>query len=366
MEKPLSPSALSRERSFVVACVRSLIDPAARGALTGDLGALDISRFIAVTARHRVEGLVWRALGSAGIDTAAPEWAPLAAAARAISHQGLQAALESARLQSAFAAAGIDLLFIKGLTVGQLAYGNPFVKMSWDIDVLVDPRDVGAATDLLVRLGYACGSPGGTRDGLIAWHAANKESVWHGKDGAHHVELHSRLADSSDLIATIGMTSPRQTVAIAHGVALPTLAGDELFAYLCVHGASSAWFRLKWVADFAGLLVGRGPEEIERLYHRSQELGAGRAAAQALLVAGVLFALPVPASLRRELERSAANRVLAAIALHELAALRAPTERPLGTAMIHLSQALLIPGASFGWRELCRQARAAIAGRRKH
>jgi hypothetical protein len=346
----------------MAACAKSLFDPAELGRLAGQAVSIDLTLMIGLAARHRVEGIVWSALHGAGIDDSAPALEPLAEAARTISQQGLRAAAESARLQSAFASAGVDLLFLKGLAVGHLAYGNAFVKRSWDIDVLVAPDAVSAAADLLRQSAYRCSLPGEQAD-LVRWHRASKESVWHSADGLHHVELHSRLADNPELIPTVGMDSPRQTVAIAPGIFLPTLATDDLFAYLCVHGASSAWFRLKWVADFAGLLRGRDSAEIERLYWRSQELGAARSAAQALMVADALFGLPLPAALRAELERGAANRWLAAAALRELAEPRAPTGRPLGTAGIHFSQLLLKPGPFFAWRELRRQMRAVIASR---
>ena len=81
---------------------------------------------------------------------------------------------------------------------------------------------------------------------------------------------------------SLDVHSPAQEVEIAPGIALPTLADEELFAYLAVHGASSAWFRLKWIADFAAILDARTGAEIERIYQKSQVLGAGRAAGQAL------------------------------------------------------------------------------------
>jgi hypothetical protein len=57
--------------------------------------------------------------------------------------------------------------------------------------------------------------------------------------------LHSRLADSPELIPAIGAGSPHQKVEVVPGIVLPTLAADELFPYLCVHGALSAWFGVK-------------------------------------------------------------------------------------------------------------------------
>lgn len=55
------------------------------------------------------------------------------------------------------------------------------------------------------------------------------------------------------------MESARQLVEVACGIELPTLARDEPSAHLCVHGASSAWFRLKWITDLAALIDGRPP-----------------------------------------------------------------------------------------------------------
>jgi hypothetical protein len=355
---------MSREFRFMVACCNSLFDPAMARALPTQVGEIDPSSLIALAQRHRVEGLAWSALHGAGADLNVPALNPLAAAARDISQQGLRAAAECLRLQSAFGAAGLDLLFLKGLTVGHLAYGNAFVKTSWDIDILVAQGDVGEAADLLEGLNYRCLLPGGKQSEVERWHGPNKESVWQSGDGLHHVELHSRLTDSPRLIPTIGMNSPRQLVPILPGLALPTLATEELFAYLCVHGATSAWFRLKWVADFAGLLCGQDEVDIDSLFRRSQELGAARAAAQALLVTDALFGLPLSTRLRAELERSNANRTLAAAALRQLAAVRSATERRLGTMSIHLTQLLLKPGLSFGWHELRRQAGLAISNRR--
>lgn len=47
------------------------------------------------------------------------------------------------------------MLFLKGLAIGQPAFGNAFVKMSWDIDVMVAPDVVGRA-DWIEALNYRC------------------------------------------------------------------------------------------------------------------------------------------------------------------------------------------------------------------
>ena len=207
-------------------------------------------------------------------------------------------------------------LFVKGLTGAALAYRHPLLKMSSDIDLLVAPRNVVRGGELLARRGYRQLIPPPPAD-VGRWHRRHKESVWAPENGLH-VELHSRLADNSRLIPCIDIDSPSETVDVAPGIRLPTLARDELFAYLCVHGASSAWFRLKWISDLAGLVHGQSGETIERLYEWSQALGAERATGQALLLADRLFGTLSDTGLRKTLERDRPTRKLADAAYAQL------------------------------------------------
>lgn len=337
---------LSAEWRLALACCAHAIGAAA----APDGGAeVDTDRFLAVVERHRIGGLVRVALGAS---RSPPERlaGTVDRLGRGAAEEGLRAALECRRLRDAFAAQGVDLLFLKGLAVGKLALGNALVKRSWDIDVLVAEGEVERAGAVLRELGYACSVAA-----LGRWHRVHKESVWHEPGGAV-VELHSRLADNRRLIAGIGMGSPRQAVEVVPGVVLETLAGDELLAYLAVHGASSAWFRLKWITEFSGLLGQRPAGEIDRVAERLEQLGAGRAAGQALVLSHWLFGTALPSRWASD----AATRRLARWALAQLQAEREPTERPLGTATIHLSQLLLLQGPGFALAEAGRQAREVL------
>ena len=341
-----------------------LVLAACRWAYAGDSGeavarltaGADWARLVTTSQRHRVQGLVWHALSALKTDVPAAVEIALSSDARAIAERGLRTAPECRQLFAAFDDAHVPLLFLKGLTLAKLAYDRPFTKMSADVDVLVLPEDLARSAGLLRGLGYRLQIPK-TDSQLLRWHGLSKESVWLGDNGLV-LELHHRVADQPQLLPALSATNPHQLVEIAPGIELPTFGHAELFAYLCVHGASSAWFRLKWMTDFAALLHDRKPSEIETFYHRSQELGAGRAADQALLLAERLYALPLPDGLSKGLRRSPVSRWLAKAALADM--LRGePTERPFGTRTIHLTQFLLLPGAEYKFAELARQARVA-------
>ena len=75
---------------------------------------------------------------------------------------------------------------------------------------------------------------------------------------------------------------------------LRTLGEEDLFAYLCMHGALHWWNRLKWLADINALLAAAPEDGVERLFRAAEARGAGRAAAQAMLLCRRLLGRPCP------------------------------------------------------------------------
>lgn len=320
----------------------------------------DWAEVVAMARRHRVEGLVRDGLVRSGIDVPAEASGPLAAEAQRIARQNLRFAAESVRLAADLDGAGIRFAFVKGLTLNMLAYRTLAVKKSVDVDIFADPARYLQATALMAAADYHCTYPGpGASDAaLLDWAVAKKHTVWV-RDGIT-VELHAFLVDSPEMLQGVTIESPRQGVEIGSGMRLATLATEELFAYLCVHGATHGWSRLKWIADVAALLAGREPAEIVRLHRRAVELGAGRATAQALLLSSDLLGLPLPPALKRELRGDRAVRQLAAVALRAMArgGSREINETVFGTVAIHVVNLRLMKG----WRFKAAEIRRKFAG----
>ena len=328
------------------------------------LGHDEWNDLLIIARRHRVEALLAAGLAQMGVIAPPEIGATLGRAVRDNAVAVLRAVDASRAIDNALRAAGIDHLFVKGLALGQLAYEQIALKSAIDIDLLVASSSIDGAATVLESLDYRLAEPSTPgRSELLAWHALRKESVWVADDGRPPVDLHGRLADQPLLIPTIGLESPRQSVEIAPGVHLDTIATPDLIAYLAVHGASSAWFRLKWLADITALLLRAGPDRIEPFYRSALQLGAGRSIGLALLLGQRLFGLPLPRPLSVELEGDRTLRWLAAIALRQIAA-DEPTERMLGTLQIHLSQFFLRRGFRFKQAEAARQWQSIAANRR--
>ena len=348
---------LTAEFALAAACCRPP-GPARDEAVRASADGVDWAAFERLAWRHRVEGLIHAALFAAGVAPVGPVAGALRESAGAIARAGLASAAETGRLQGLFDRAGIANLVLKGATLDMLAWGRIGLKRAWDIDLLASPADAPRARALLEREGYALVVPADGGEGAFAtWITLAKEAVFRHPAHGHVAELHWRLTDAATLLPGLDAGSPAQTVTLSPTLALRTLAEGELFAYLCVHGTSHAWSRLKWLADLGALLARRDGVQRGGLYRRAVSLRAGRCAATALLLCERLLGLPLPEGCAAEIrgDRKAARLVGVAMDAMTGGGGAEIAGRPLMAERILLSHFLFADGWPFLMAEWRRQ-----------
>ncbi|WP_294356834.1 nucleotidyltransferase family protein [uncultured Sphingomonas sp.] len=341
---------ISSELRLIAACVRPLADERRLDAIRNAASVpFDAELVVTLAHRHRVEGFVEQGLTAAGVELPTPATRRLATSAAAARLRTLRSAGEEVRVGRAFAAAGIDAIFIKGATLGMRVHGTTALKTSWDVDVLVARDRLDAAGAVLRDLGYQLWVLGGIEDPVKVrrYLAANKEAEWRHAERDTVVELHTELADNTAAIPTIGLGSPRETVELTPGGSLATLATAPLFAYLCYHGSSHLWARLKWLADVTALLR---DEDITRLYNEAVAFGAGLTPGVAILLAHELLGLDAPAPL---LDRIRCDPTIQRLLRYSIAAIIAEQDergrlaRPFRELFAYArAQAWLVPGTA--------------------
>lgn len=311
---------------------------------------LDWRRVVEVTRKHRVDGLVAHGLKRTGVTGDAETLDLLSHRGQMVLQLNLAAAAESRRLVIAFAEAGIEILFFKGLSLAKQAYGSIAHKVSRDIDILIPMESVAGAVAAMEKAGYSRMLPdAGIGDAsLPEWLYWCKEAAWQHPTHGTIVELHTRLLDNREILPGI-KDSELQAVEIAPGISVPTLGGDGLLAYLAAHGAAHAWQRLKWLADFAAIAGQRDEAQVVAFYRFASARGAGRCAAQALLLSSELLDLSLPAALDNELRRSSINRILLRVALGTIAG-RGETEELYRKRFGEMPMLLSHFALGSGWR----------------
>lgn len=273
-----------------------------------------------LTRRHRVETLSWRGLVAQEVPVPADVHAHLRSRAMAVAARNLRMRAQCDALLALFAAHDVEVMTLKGGMLGAVLYGDHATKTSLDIDLLVPAGSLEQAISLLEAQGYRHLRVKTRLNSRQIEDVRNlgKELCFVQRETGWVVDLHWALVDNPALLdepmllADAGLCEcAGEAVAVVH----KAFTGPTLFAYLCVHGTSSGWYRLSWLSDLHALLAGRGPEEIDDWLSYAEGLGAGGCAAVAFAVRGTVFEAPVPARARELLKRSLPLQAVASLCL---------------------------------------------------
>jgi Uncharacterised nucleotidyltransferase len=314
-------------------------------------GPIDWPRVLRVARRHQVIGLVHEGLTRVQPDVPSEIAGEIGARASTLVRENLAIARESLRLQRLFDDADLPVLVVKGAALAMLAFSNLGLRSAQDIDLLVAYETLPAATELILGAGYCRYDPppdiSDTQLRLVM--PLRKDLAFVHQATGLQVELHWRLFLNPHAMVEPSTIASSRVVPLAGGAGLRTLGEEDLFAYLCMHGALHWWNRLKWLADVNALIASKPEDGVERLVRAAEARGAGRAAAQALLLCRKLFQTPLPTSLTATLDKNVTMRWLEATAVKAMTTGHGehdPHEVRFGTTRGSLSTFLL----SRGWR----------------
>jgi len=156
-------------------------------------------------------------------------------------------------LMSLFDEAQIRILFLKGIVLSTLLYGQPFNRHTKDIDIWIRESDLPDAVDLLVGAGFTLISPSQLPEGraLERFVRVRKDMVFVSKGAVPvEIELHWRL-DKNKYLFPLTFDQAylsRQSVCVL-GQQCWTLSLEHSFLYLVSHGSASFYGRVKWLLD---------------------------------------------------------------------------------------------------------------------
>lgn len=306
---------------------------------------LDWDHFLRVVTRHRVTGLVSEALSTSLFEAPDHVATEINSRAAGLVRENLALAAEAIRLQQLFSTASLPALFVKGSSLAILAYANLGLRESKDLDLFVSPDLLQDAIKLLESSGYRrVDPPASASDAQMQLLLRlRKDLMYFNSERDVYIELHWRLLLNPYFMDEGSIVTSSRMVAITGTNTLRTLGREDLFAYLCAHGAQHWWYQLKWLAD-VGALLAADFNSTEYLYRSAERKGVGQAAAQAILLCERLLQTPVPGDLAAFLRKRPWMEWLEATALHAITAGHGalePRQIPLGTTRGSLSCFLL-------------------------
>ena len=170
----------------------------------------------------------------------------------------LERVAEFIRLTDALAASGTAFIPLKGPLLSERLYGDPTVRYSHDLDILVNNDCIKKAASVFAASGYTQLPPLMPEDfrGMKKQMKSNHHISFIHPGKGQIVELHWRIMNRpwigfTDIDALLSENLAEHEFAGRRFI-VPCMEFELL--YLVIHGGAHRWGRLKWLADIQILL----------------------------------------------------------------------------------------------------------------
>ena len=286
---PFESSSFQNEWPVLLECASPQPDAQKLCAL---VQAANGPRLLELAEEHGVLGQLAARLGKLDRDSILRETQrALLDGQRAQNFVTLRMTAELFRVLDQFASAGIGALVVKGPVLAVRAYGDPAMRSYGDLDLLVHPRDIRRATELMMAAGYHAAVPlAAIKTGKIPG-----QYLFSRADSKLLVELHNDLTlRYFPRRLPLETWFERQAYVQLDSREVPALSVEDELVLICVHGAKHLWERLMWIADVAALVSRQANLDWERAAFSAKEVGAGRMLRVGLGLSAALLKLRLP------------------------------------------------------------------------
>ncbi len=210
---------------------------------------------------------------------------------------------EILRIVKSFNSAHVRVLTMKGPVMAQQLYNDITQRLSRDIDLLVQEKDLGICHTILQGLNYIPMFDFTARQ--LQYEINHSQHLkYYNHDLKILVELHWRFFMHKYLypIAMPEVFTRSVNVCVA-SFELNTLCQEDLIFYLCLHGGYHSWFRLHWLRDIANLLHLQNTNWHE-VIRKAKNYGIENSVLEAVILSHIIYNTEIPEELKNQVKSS--------------------------------------------------------------
>ncbi len=284
--------------------------------------------FVSDAARHGLAAVVDREFQLARV-APGPAIAPTL---RKHALQSIQYAMRTQKLThqaiDALAKAGVVSILLKGYALASRIYDDAMLRVSTDVDILVDRDDLNAACAAIETLGL---KPEVDADEYYPPEYRHHLS-FHGPAGL--VEIHFRPVGNFEPWEGAAF-SQRSIAATLDGKPVRLLRPEDEFVYLALHAAQHLFFRLSWIYDLKLFVTAYPNLDWNQVVMAANESQTPALAACAFDVARRSVGLEIPMHVTQTLRLSMSQRIATEnlLSTHQLVASRLSQHRAVWAAL---------------------------------
>ena len=309
-----SANSVSREKQLLVCCARTRVSPViAEQILEIASEPLDWDYVVYEAEENSLTPLVARHLSEF-----APAVLPAAVSdrlkktCRANTVRCLYLTADLLRILELFRSKGIEAASYKGPVLAAQAYGDVALREFEDVDIVLRQRDLPAAHEVIVGLGYRPKfewilSPGASASlvpGEYNYRDIERRAMVeiHTERTLRHYPMPPNLDEFFQNVIQVRVADRD----------VPTFAPEYSLPMLCIHGSKDFWERFSWIADVSELIQACPAFDWNKTRRIADSLGAARILNLGLTLAKTLLDAPLPAEIAASIELDAVALDLAA------------------------------------------------------
>ncbi|MFZ0961737.1 MAG: nucleotidyltransferase family protein [Terriglobia bacterium] len=206
---------------------------------------------------------------------------------------------ELAQVLAKLAAAGVQVIPLKGIALAESLYDDAALRACADLDILVHPKYFAESLVILQSCGYEarCGEPAFVH--LLARYGKDCAMMRQDARLAYPVQVHCGLIWGGPLEQ--GLLDEIWSEASSrpfHAAPAYAMSPEWEFLYLAVHAARHGLFPFKWLVDLDWLLL-RGALDCEKVQQKARRLGWEKVVQSCLAACTALLETPVPGPFAR-------------------------------------------------------------------
>jgi len=316
MMKAKSPEAYSPEERLLLLCMRAALgeEPISPG---DDFipERVDWNYLLELAWRHALAPILHTGLRQARGRAIPPDFmAKLSDTVRKNTQRNLLLNAELLEILAQLESLGIEALPLKGPVLSHYLFGSIAMRQFADLDVLVRPRAVCDAVELLMSRGYRPRVLLNRKQMASLVQFGWQYRLFH-PERAYSVQLHWRIAPVYFSVSFPLRAMWRRVTSVSlAGTTVRMPCPVDLLFMLCIHGTRHLWMRLVWVHDIALILPRIGDTGWREIMRLARSSGAERMVLVGLALARKLLGVRLPDELMREIEHSSEVQRLAALA----------------------------------------------------
>jgi hypothetical protein len=305
---------VSLEKQLLVCCARTRVSPAIAqriGKITSE--PLDWDYVLYEAEENSLTPLLARHLAEF-----APKALPLAVneklkkTCRANTVRCLSLTADLLHILELFRSKRIESASYKGPVLAAQAYGDVALREFEDVDIVLRQRDLPAAHEVIVGLGYRPKFEWILRPGASASLVPGEYNYRDIRRRAM-VEIHTELTLRHYPVPPDLDEFFRNTIQVRVADRdVPTFAPEYLLPMLCVHGSKDFWERFSWIADVSELIQACPALDWTKTQRIAESIHATRILNLGLTLAKTLLDAPLPTEIAAAVELDKVARGLAA------------------------------------------------------